>query len=301
MVSVNYAYEKDVNSMKKLLVLLLLFTGCEKTYISPVSITGTTVAVTNNAKTSGGTGTVVKASLGESQILTNAHVCEVVKNGGLVTSTLNIQGSVASYQVSELHDLCLITVYKNFILSATLSSTEPEFHENATISGHPQLYPNIVTTGHFSENRIIEVVYGYKDCSEAEKQDPKTALLCMLVGKLPLVKSYESTLVSATIMPGSSGSGIFTSNGQLGAVVFAGSGQLSYALAVPYGYVKNFLENETKHLERKIPNNIIEFADLLSDNKRIRQQFIDVCRNDPSLFNNPLCAYVSGATTILRK
>src|SRR4051812_8386630 len=43
------------------------------------------VMITNRAKTSGGTGLILKSSISESYILTNAHVCGVVEKGGLVT------------------------------------------------------------------------------------------------------------------------------------------------------------------------------------------------------------------------
>jgi V8-like Glu-specific endopeptidase len=42
------------------------------------------------------------------------------------------------------------------------------------------------------------------------------------VGGIPDIMQYDSTLVTATIMPGSSGSGVYNENKELAGVVFAG-------------------------------------------------------------------------------
>jgi S1-C subfamily serine protease len=215
---------------------------------------------------SGGTGVIVNSSFKESSILTNGHVCEVVKNGGLVITTEEKKYQVISYKQSLTHDLCLIKVNANLHAAAKLASNSPTMFEAATISGHPSLLPNVRTTGHFSAGRIIQVMTGFRDCTpeDAKNPNPGVQFMCGLFGKLPVVKSYDTTVVTATIMPGSSGSGVYNSNDELSGLVFAGSGGIGYAFIVPYEYVAYFLTEEVKTLETKTPSYVLSLDDLFS-------------------------------------
>lgn len=216
------------------------------------SIRENTVMITNMSSTSGGSGVIVSNSPGMSKVLTNAHVCRVVEKGGLVHTVNGKTNLVVNYVVSSNHDLCLISVSANLHASAVLANSAPEPGEAATISGHPRLLPQSITTGVFSGKRVIQVMVGLKKCTKADIQrDP---LLCMIVGGFPIVKTYISQLVTATIMPGSSGSAVYNSSNELSGLVFAGNGrELSYAFVVPYEYIKNFLENEASRLDVNVP------------------------------------------------
>jgi S1-C subfamily serine protease len=212
------------------------------------------VKITNMTETSGGSGVILTSSPTESKILTNSHVCHVVENGGLVTST---KGSflVTSYKKSQEHDLCIVTVNANLGQSTKLATEPPALYtEKATISGFPHLYPNIRTYGLFSGRRVIQVMTGMRGCNDDDMKDPNKALLCLLAGGIPEVKRYESILVSATIMPGSSGSGVYNSKGELAGLVFAGEGDLAYAWTVPYEAVANFVNNEQFYLQAQKPS-----------------------------------------------
>lgn len=229
-------------------------------------INSATVSVVRSDGRSGGTGVIVDSTFTGSSILTNNHVCEVVKNGGLVLTTDEHKYQVVSYRQSLSHDLCLIKVNANLHASAKLASGAPAMFEPATISGHPALLPNIRTTGHFSAGRIIPVMTGFRDCTteDLKNPDPGIQFMCGLFGKLPVVRVYETTVVSATIMPGSSGSGVYNSKDELSGLVFAGSGTLGYAFIVPYEYVANFLIYEVKTLDDKKPNYVLSLEDLMS-------------------------------------
>jgi len=64
-------------------------------------------------------------------------------------------------------------------------------------------------------------------------------------------------LVTATIMPGSSGSGVFNEDMELSGLAFAGSGDLGYAWTVPYEDMMYFLNKELENLfETKTPDTI---------------------------------------------
>jgi Trypsin-like peptidase domain len=222
------------------------------------------VMITNTAGNSGGTGVVLSSSVTTSTILTNAHVCHLVaKSGGLVRSS-DKQFMVTHTKSSLEHDLCLIQVNGNFNTSTEIASTEPvSFYAKAIIAGHPNLYPTVVTSGHFSGNQVIQVMTGLRDCTEDERNGP-LGLICVITGgKIPVVRSFESTLVTATIMAGSSGSAVYDESGKLAGLVFAGQGDLSYAFIVPYTAVKRFLDVEQFDIAYTAVDNNLDITNLL--------------------------------------
>ena len=238
-----------------IVVVALFVAGLQ--LFKPNDLTNSSVMITNVAKTSGGTGIILESSETMSKVLTNSHVCHVVEKGGLVTG---VYGTflVSSYKRSKSHDLCLITVEGNLKASTKIADKAPvSYYENALISGHPALMPNVVTSGHFSGRKVITVMKGMKPCTPADLEDPGKAIICMLAGGIPIAERYDSTLVTATIMAGSSGSGVYNSNKELAGVVFAGSGNLSYAWTVPYESMINFINVESHVIETFKPDNEI--------------------------------------------
>ena len=213
----------------------------------------TSVMITRYDGRSGGSGVIISSHRNESKILTNAHVCHVVANGGLVRSD-DKKAMVKYFQVSNVHDLCLITVSTNFKINTVLAKEEPEIYEDAIVSGHPRLLPNILTYGHFSGKEMITIMVGIRPCVPQEINDPNTSFFCSLMGGMPIIKNYEAQVISNTIQPGSSGSAVFNKEGELSGLVFAGSGDFGYGMIVPYEYVANFFDVELPHLLETIPN-----------------------------------------------
>lgn len=192
---------------------------------------------------SGGTGVILSSSKTESRILTNSHVCRLVEKGGFVEATSGTY-TVVSYKHNPNHDLCIVSVNSDLKTNTRIATRAPRaFSETASISGHPALLPNVITTGHFSGNRIVPVMTGVKKCSEKDLDGPY-GFLCAMFGIKPIIKLYDATLVTATIMPGSSGSAVYNSDGELSNLAFAGSGQIGYAWTVPYDAVIAFLSTE---------------------------------------------------------
>lgn len=265
--------------MKKLTVVMGILasiafsTGCstnQKRIADSSDIISNSVSITNNESNSGGSGTVLRSSDAASYVLTNSHVCEVAEEGGLVHGEAGTF-AVAGLKHSKQHDLCLIKVYGNLRASAKLASSGPaDKRASATISGHPSLYPTVVTKGHFSGRETIQVMTGFEECTEEtiEKGGLDAALMCLFFGGIPVVKNYDSVLVSATIMPGSSGSGVFNKDNELTGVVFAGSGELGYAWTVPYEYVREFVNVESKSLKFKTPSNKIDLFGKRGERRR---------------------------------
>lgn len=205
--------------------------------------TQASVMVTNLSGRSGGTGVILSSSKTESKILTNSHVCRVVERGGFVEATSGTY-PVVSYKHNPNHDLCIISVNSDLKTNTRVASRAPHaYSEAASISGHPALLPNVITTGHFSGNRIVPVMTGVKKCTK-EDREGQYGFLCAMFGIKPIIKLYDATLVTATIMPGSSGSAVYNSDGELSNLAFAGSGQIGYAWTVPYDAVVAFLSTE---------------------------------------------------------
>lgn len=213
----------------------------------------TSVMVTRYDGRSGGSGVIISSSKNSSKVLTNAHVCEVIARGGVVRSD-TAKGVVKSYKVSEVHDLCLITTNNNFKVNTVVAQEAPEIYADAAVVGHPALMPTIVTKGVFSQKELITLLVGSRACTQEELINEHISIICMLMGGMPLIKTFEAQVVSSTIMPGSSGSPVFNSNGEISGLVFAGSGNFGYAFVVPFEYISNFFEHEIPLLPNKFPD-----------------------------------------------
>lgn len=211
----------------------------------------TSVTITNFEGTSGGSGVILSSSRAGSYILTNAHVCGLAKNGALVTGETG-SAPVASFQVSELHDLCRIKVQRNFGVSTQVADNPPALFDEAIATGHPSLLPTINTHGHFSHHLMVQVLTGFKPCTK-EDFEGDNGIVCIFLGGIPIIKTYQSQVISATILPGSSGSPVFNGSGEIAGLVFAGAQGLTYGLIVPHEYVQNFVNNEVKTLATQLP------------------------------------------------
>lgn len=252
------------------LMLALIFAGCS---YSTHSLVRHTVKITNLAENSGGSGSIVSSSSTMSRVLTNAHVCRVVAGGGIVHTYDNTKFFVKSFKMSEIHDLCLITVMAKLPEPATISADSPSMSQVAITVGHPKLLPTIISTGYFSNKQVINVITGFRPCNEQEKQTPGLDFICSFLGKVPAIKSYEAIALSALIQPGSSGSAVYNSSGEIAAVVFAGSGDIGFGFAVPWEYVSYFLNVESKTLSEEVPTPELEMLDKENSRAAIIEYF----------------------------
>lgn len=222
--------------------------------VSDIQKAAATVSIVRNDERSGGTGVIIESNSDHSYILTNNHVCDVTANGGLVISDNNEKYQVVSYRQSMVHDLCLLRVNANLGVDTAVADSPPALYDPATVSGHPALYPTIITKGHFSHHREVDVAIGLRPCTENDLKDPGSALYCVFFGGIPVMRHYEVQVVSATIMPGSSGSAVYNNDGEIAGLVFAGSGELGYGMIVPQEYVHAFIFEEAQLLAPKFPS-----------------------------------------------
>lgn len=239
-------------------VAMLFLAGCATTPKAGNDISAGSVMITNMSQNHGGTGVVIWSSPSESEVLTNSHVCAVVEKGGVVAGKAGTF-MVAGYKRSGKHDLCMIRVEGNLKHDTVVAKRPPvEYSEQVAVSGHPALMPNVKTYGHFSGTRRIPVMMGFRACTLEEKEDKRKGIICYLAGGMPIIRMYQSQLVTATIMPGSSGSGVYNKDLELSGLVFAGQGDLGYGWIVPYQSVVNFLDKEQYDAEYIVPTNDLD-------------------------------------------
>lgn len=263
-----------------LLVSMLLLSG-NKT-VKPQNsdeLASVSVQITNLRQNRGGSGVILSSSNHGSVVLTNRHVCGVVENGGIVKTDNGNLNTVVSYTKSNVHDLCTITVAENLGTGIKLAPENPNYLDSAVIVGHPALLPTTITKGHFSGSQIITLLAEVRKCTKEETEDPALGFFCSAFGALPVFKSFQAQHVTATIMPGSSGSPVFNENGELTGLVFAGMGQLGYAMIVPSDYVRYFLNIESQKLQPTLPS---YESGLLSNDassiNKIRASLSEVCQ-----------------------
>lgn len=217
---------------------------------TPAEYASTSVMVINNEKTSGGSGVILRSTPQESYILTNRHVCQVIQRGGTIRS-LKTEAKISGYKVYKKHDLCLVKVNKDLGISTVVATKDAPLFTEANASGHPQLLPHILSKGNFSERKEIEIVVGIKKCTGDEKGEE--ILYCIFMGGKPVIKKFQSQVISSLIMPGSSGSAVFNAKGEVTALVFAGSQGLSYGFIVPHEFLVDFLANQNND-KWSVPN-----------------------------------------------
>lgn len=194
----------------------------------------TSVRVYNEEMNSGGTGSILKSDEDGSQILTNKHVCRLVEQGGYVQRD-GYAYPVIAYKKFSDHDLCIIKVNENFGINLTISKKIAKASDTIYVSGHPNLLPHILTIGHLSGDIEVRLIVGLRDCT-------RPSVDCLIFGGVPVIKSFDSQVVSNLIKPGSSGSAVFNNDGEIIGVVFAGSGRgFSHGFIVPQKYLLYFM------------------------------------------------------------
>ena len=206
----------------------------------------TSVQVVDKNMQTGGSGVILNSNIFSSEVLTNKHVCRLLEGGGYVihNGVAYLAGAIKRYPT---HDLCLVKVHYNFGVSTKVADSRPTNFSDALISGHPNLLPHVLTRGSFSGRQIINLMVGLKPCTTEDQQGEMRGY-CMWFGGIPIIQSFESQLVTGTILPGSSGSGVFTTEGEISGLVFAGHSKgFSYAFIVPHSYVVDFINNKDKY------------------------------------------------------
>jgi S1-C subfamily serine protease len=280
-------------AVSPILLIVTAYTMGKKQHPSQV-----TVMVTNYSGSAGGSGVVIEHNANRSLVLTNGHVCGLVeKNGGLIKHDSG-DYFVTGTMVSTQHDLCVISVAGDLKNSVKIAGEAPNLYSEAVVTGHPALLPNIISKGHFGNKQIVRVLIGIKPCTEEDMRNPNNITMCIFLGGFPIVKTFESQIVSALIQAGSSGSAVLNSDGELSGLVFAGAGDgLSYASIVPYQYIIAFLYGEFNTNKLVRPTNEIVLSPNQNQQNRINSihEAIKKCKS-----NNGVTSELKEICKILR-
>lgn len=201
----------------------------------------TAVRIMNLEMNSGGTGSIFRSYSNATHILTNKHICRLIEPGGVVDYK-GKQYLITHYKKFKNHDLCLVRIAANLGVNLEVAEELAKESTPSIVSGHPSLLPHIVTVGHLSERKDLELIVGMKKCSKQDIED--TPAVCAYFGGKPVVEVMDSQLTSNLIKPGNSGSAVFNPEGKLIGVVFAGdSRDFSFAYIVPQIYLLYFIQN----------------------------------------------------------
>lgn len=205
------------------------------------------VKITNVQGTSGGTGFHVKAASGKTYILTNNHVCEIELRSNLITIESPITGRKIQRQIVERfkkHDLCLIEGVPEVEGISVGSEQSPG--DLVFTTGHPRLVPLTVSKGEVIQEREIELVHSF---NTTEKECPGRFIdlsdnfgAAMFGLENVCLIDRISKEFTASIYPGSSGSPVVNTYGNLVGVVFAGSSRVpTENFYVPLRFVEELL------------------------------------------------------------
>ena len=266
-------------------------TACASNKVKSRDLYASSVEITNLLGNIGGSGIVLFSKPNLSLVLTNSHVCGVVTHGGVVSNRMG-KFIVAQYKRSRQTDLCLIKVYANLGARTVISSHAPIlYHTRVLVSGHPSLLPDVITSGVLSGKRLINVMIGVRPCTQQDENDPNNGPYCAIFGEVPVLKEYNSALVSATIMPGSSGSGVYNMKHELIGVVFAGSSQFGYGWTISYQDMMHFLFVEQQTLPYVTPTNNPDpsVQDQEDSEKEFMTKLNNFCNSTSQKYKNHIC------------
>lgn len=206
----------------------------------------TTVMVTNEERTSGGSGAHVIAPSGKVYILTNAHVCKLGKDGNIfITDDYGRTIPRKILEVSNFTDLCLIEPLPNYHGALKLGSEVSPGQIVAAV-GHPTLMPTTMSRGEIIGEKEVQILdHIMNEFDEDDKCDlPKNKIIKINTFFGPLkvcAVSVKANLTTVVILPGSSGSPQVDFWGNLNGVFFAGN-QANWGLSITLSDVKKFLQ-----------------------------------------------------------
>lgn len=237
-------------SRKKLLSLLLV--GLIVLRLSPSynhykirnEAASSVVRITNEAGNSGGTGFHVKGPSGKVYILTNAHVCGLAEDGTIYVG-YDYERPIPRkvIEVSGFTDLCLIEALPSYHGIISMGS-ESDAGDKVAAVGHPNLMPTTMTEGEvigFGEIQVLDHVLNDLNDDSCNSEKNKKITVKTIFGPIDIcVIAIKAGFSTTLILPGSSGSPVLNSWGNLTGVIFAGN-QEGWSFYVTLADVKKFL------------------------------------------------------------
>lgn len=214
----------------------------------------------------GGTGFAIKGPSGRSYLMTNDHVCELSKDQ-LHLMVIDDSGEQIPRTIlhrSDESDLCLLEGMPG-VEGLTVADDAPELGDELSAVGHPAGYLTTLTKGQLIMKKdvsiptgVISIKFGEKAAenvpstlngiTEEECSKPKNKIVDITRGffGIPVIlrvclnvtkQAYFTNILS---QPGSSGSAVVNSWGEVVAVLFAGDSR-GWSILVSLDDIKDFL------------------------------------------------------------
>lgn len=194
----------------------------------------------DNAK-AGGTGFQISTTRGP-MILSNAHVCESIKENVLRAWQGRKYWDLPILEISDKTDLCLIKGIPGqpvLALGAPASSLD-----KITIIGHPWLMPVTPSQGWVIDRKTIDIATSKTEQECTGYMYEWKDYMTWLGPQKICFRSIESVRTNVRMFPGNSGSPIVNSQGQVVGVAFAINSFFRTSYYIPiydvYAFVKKY-------------------------------------------------------------
>jgi S1-C subfamily serine protease len=199
------------------------------------------VKVLNTEGTGGGTGWVTLTSSGKRVIVTNDHVCQVSNTDYIRIDDDSGKSSIKRIlKRSFMRDLCVIEGVEAPPLF--MADTGPKRHEEVRVMGHPLLFPSAPTSGVYTGDILIPF-FQPRDKDGTCPEGTEEAELRSVFGPIEACRKVEElSVTTAPIAPGSSGSPVLNTSGQVIGVMNSAMSE-NYGMFIPLTYVKEILED----------------------------------------------------------
>lgn len=203
------------------------------------------VRILNTDGTSGGTGFLLRVPGGRSMLLTNKHVCGLAdKDGRIVALTADgyYYNTTVLAQSTE-DDLCFLNTPPT---SGGLElASDVSDGQRVYILGHGLLEPIALAQGNLGGELFLELVVSVNQpCIQGQTEIDPGELGEFFGIENFCAQRFLSQMVTATTLPGNSGSPVLSETGSVVGIVFAGLDTGVRGYMVPSRRIEKFI-NET--------------------------------------------------------
>lgn len=193
------------------------------------------------SESAGGTGFQIQTPDGP-RLLTNAHVCKLGEEDGLLWSTHEWKKTRVYVhrilRVDERADLCLLDGRPD-LTTLRLSPAPASGLDRVYTVGHPALEPLTLSEGYVRSRQTIQIPTRMPPGLPDEACDGE---IFEFWGKY-CVRPFDSVSTSIRGFGGSSGSPVVNSFGLVTGVVFAGNSGTNHLHYVPFSLIESFLQS----------------------------------------------------------